>query len=240
MLCAGPRTRPRGPQCAAQLRTFADRPGRPRSRRETAEGRHPGLAAGPRGLARARAARKWTVSENHVDTLERLARRDAGPREPRSPCATRCTRNSRTSARTSARCPGCRPARRTLRGTISYRVENDTSIMAAIAEVFSGGAHPQRAQGRRWQGRDIRHRTASQRHDDGRSDTLGASAGREPGRIARPHLRRNDRRRPTRHGRPDPRGPSRLHRILRPSDAATWKRWRRIGATARSSSTRRR
>jgi tetratricopeptide (TPR) repeat protein len=79
--------------------------------------------------------RKWTSAENHVDTLERLASEAQDPRSQIALCYS-LHKELEDLGEDERAMSWLQKGARILRGTISYRVENDISIMEAIAKTF--------------------------------------------------------------------------------------------------------
>jgi tetratricopeptide (TPR) repeat protein len=79
--------------------------------------------------------RKWTVSDNHVETLERLV---GEAREPatRAALCYALHKELEDLGEDERAMSWLQAGTRTLRGTISYQVETDVSIMGAIEKTF--------------------------------------------------------------------------------------------------------
>jgi Flp pilus assembly protein TadD len=82
--------------------------------------------------------RTWTAAENHVETLERLVREAQEPAAKVALCYA-LHKEYEDLGEDAKAMSWLQTGARTLRGTISYRVENDISIMEAIARTFPAG-----------------------------------------------------------------------------------------------------
>jgi tetratricopeptide (TPR) repeat protein len=79
--------------------------------------------------------RKWSTAENHVPTLERLVGETQDPKAKVALCYA-LHKELEDLGQGEQAMRWLQTGARILRGTITYRVENDTSIMAAIARTF--------------------------------------------------------------------------------------------------------